>query len=199
MHSTCPAHLIPLDFITRIIFMMSTIYGVPHYIFFSSLRIISHPFCPNSQNTVLKNLSPCSSLNVKDQVVIVIVREKVKGKAIPYTRPWRPIGLWDVEGLTVSRQSAHRWRYGCQPYAPAALHPPGWFLVLISVRGWVDPRAIVRLEGRKIPPLRDSNLRPSGLYRSASTNYATACPYFQGIVTLENSVTSARIFFSSGS
>jgi hypothetical protein len=28
----------------------------------------------------------------------------------PCTRPWRPIGLWDVEGHTVSRQSAHRWR-----------------------------------------------------------------------------------------
>jgi hypothetical protein len=38
-------------------------------------------------------------------------------------RPWRPIGLWDVETPTYSRQSAHRWRWGCQPYAPAALYP----------------------------------------------------------------------------
>jgi hypothetical protein len=38
-------------------------------------------------------------------------------------RPWRTIGLWDVEAPTFSRQSAHRFRWGYQPYAPAVLYP----------------------------------------------------------------------------
>jgi hypothetical protein len=37
----------------------------------------------------------------------------------PRNRPWSLIGLRDVKDPTVSRQSAHRWRWGCQPYAPA--------------------------------------------------------------------------------
>jgi hypothetical protein len=66
-------------------------------------------------------------------------------------RPWRLIGLWDVEA----------------PTAPAVHLPPGTFLVLTSVGGRVDPRAIVRqeeLDQFKIKSLSwESNPQPPSL------------------------------------
>jgi hypothetical protein len=76
--------------------------------------------------------------------IYIILVVKVK---LSCNRPWRPIGLWDVEAPIFCRQSAHRWRWGCQSYAPAAIYAPGRFLVLISVRGWIDPRITMGLKG----------------------------------------------------
>jgi hypothetical protein len=56
----------------------------------------------------------------------------------------------------------------------------GRFLVLFCDRVLVDPRALRRVESlgqlKTQWPHRESNPRPSGLYHSVSTNYATACP-----------------------
>jgi hypothetical protein len=88
--------------------------------------------------------------------------------------PWQALsvpGGWDFQ---ISRQSAHESGNFVSPTHRQPLSPKEIFLVLISVSGWVDPRA-----GRKDYVKEkfqwhqwESNLRPSGLYRSASTNWA---------------------------
>jgi len=81
------------------------------------------------------------------------------------TIPGQPWGFQEVEAPRISRQSAHEGDKVCQPYAPAAFTPI--LLVLISVRGWVDPKAIVRPEGLYVNEkfqwhFRESNQRPCG-------------------------------------
>jgi hypothetical protein len=49
-----------------------------------------------------------------------MVKGKI-GRAIPLTGHEGPQGCERRGSHIFSRQSAHRWRYGCQPYAPAAL------------------------------------------------------------------------------
>jgi hypothetical protein len=95
---------------------------------------------------------PCAHLIYRDLIALIIF-----GKAIPVA------GRGDVEVLTLSRQLAHRWRWGCQPYAPAGRTlPPETYLVLISVRGWVDTRPIMWLERVcQLNPVTSSGMEPA--------------------------------------
>jgi hypothetical protein len=91
------------------------------------------------------------------------------------------IGLRDVEEPTLSRQSVHRWRWGCQPCAGRALLPINifcLFLVLISITDWVYPRAqfgwqvYVQWNNSKQSEVEPATFR---LVAQCINHYATAC------------------------
>jgi hypothetical protein len=78
---------------------------------------------------------PFGAVPLGQWTVLLLIMKERKKWSYPCNRPWRPIGLWDAEDPTLSRQSAHRWQSGCQPYVPATLYPQKYLLLFISVGG----------------------------------------------------------------
>jgi hypothetical protein len=77
---------------------------------------------------------------------------------------------------TFWRLASKWWRGRCKSASVWFLtRPTEIFLVLVFVKGWVDPRSIVLREGLGYFNLRESNQQISGLLHNAATHYATAC------------------------
>jgi hypothetical protein len=84
-------------------------------------------------------------------------------------RPWQALRVPAGWGFQILRQSAHEGDKVVSPTHRPPL-PQEIFLTLISVRGWVDPRAIVRLERLcqwKVP-VTQSGIKPATLSNYSS-------------------------------
>ena len=102
------------------------------------------------------NIWPSADSKCYTEVTVVKIWHR---KSYPIRVLDRPLGLQDVGAPSVSRQSANEGGKVVSSMHRPSLPSQERFLVLISIRGWVDPRAIVRpgLSHRKVP------VTPSGI------------------------------------
>jgi hypothetical protein len=102
----------------------------------------------------------------------------------PHYRPWQTLRFPGGWGAQILRQSAHEGGKVVSPTHRPPL-PPENIPVFISVRGWFDPRAIVRPEGlcQWKNPVTLSGIEPATLQFVVQclNHYATAYPTFKEI------------------
>jgi hypothetical protein len=66
---------------------------------------------------------------ISNNIIAIILK-----KSYVCNRLWTAIWFWDIKVPTFSRQFAHRWWWGCQPYTLAALYPreDAWYSFLLE-------------------------------------------------------------------
>jgi hypothetical protein len=133
--------------------------SVPATLCKAILDVFLHTACRSvdlgltSHTTVLsRSHTPALLIRLDVSYISSHIQRGIKQKE--HAKPWKMSRLWDVEAFIFSRQSAQRWQEKVVSLTRRVpVHYPqrrfqvsvrGWRF--LSVRGWVNPRAIMWME-----------------------------------------------------